>query len=88
VADIILLARVQCQIVEGDNYCGEGDVVEAPIKIAAEEFTFRVEAASDDEPAKRQRLPGVRDRNGTANAPIEGGHVEAHRLVCSPSNSM
>jgi hypothetical protein len=28
-----------------------GDVVEAPIRNAGEEFTFRVEAASDDEPA-------------------------------------
>ena len=40
VADIIPLASVQCQIVEGEDYYGEGDVVEAPFKIAGEEFTF------------------------------------------------
>ena len=35
VADIVPLASVQCQIVEGENYCGDDDAVVALLRLLA-----------------------------------------------------
>jgi hypothetical protein len=61
-SDLIPPNTIACKIIDGDDYRGDDDFVEAEVTVNGRALVFHAEGAGDTDPKKANGLLGVMDR--------------------------